>query len=199
MAPACCCLGGSHFRRWFVVLARTAVSPGDSFGLAAESVSAAHRTQRDVHQQVRGRERLSSPRHSGRARLRAVGCRHPSYVTAPILCREYSVGPCLGAGPCLSRRAAWYGGQPRRHQRRAAHTTPRRRADRYIGRRLGNALLLEPTSIANEAACSCWKGRDDQPSNYLGRDKHIKGLKTRSSQRRNARLECSKRPPWLMS
>ena len=31
MAPACCCLGGIHFRRWFVVLARTAVSPGDSY------------------------------------------------------------------------------------------------------------------------------------------------------------------------
>ena len=66
----------------------------------------------DVHQQIRSRERLSSPLHSGRARLRAVGCRHPAYVTAansmpPIFCR-----PLPGRRPmsfpacCLAWRSA---------------------------------------------------------------------------------------------
>jgi hypothetical protein len=49
--------------------------------LAAESVSGVHRTQRDVHQQILGRERLSAPLYSSRARLRAVGCGHSGYVS----------------------------------------------------------------------------------------------------------------------
>ena len=34
--------GGSHCGRWFVVLARTAIPPGDPPGLAVKSVSAVH-------------------------------------------------------------------------------------------------------------------------------------------------------------
>ncbi len=39
----------------------------------------------------------------------SVGRWHPPNVTAPVLCGQYSFGPCLGAGPCLSGRTAWYG------------------------------------------------------------------------------------------
>src|SRR4029453_6561131 len=38
----CCRNGGSHCRRWFIVLAWTAIPPGDSPRLAAKSVSAVH-------------------------------------------------------------------------------------------------------------------------------------------------------------
>jgi membrane protein DedA with SNARE-associated domain len=35
--------------------------------------------------------------------------RHLRNVIAPVLCRQYSVGSCLGTGPRFSWRVAWYG------------------------------------------------------------------------------------------
>src|SRR5260370_3331690 len=76
MAPACCCHAGSHCRRWFVVLVGTAIPSGDSPGLAAESISAAHLPQRTIHLQIRRRERLPGTLHNVSARLCAVSRRH---------------------------------------------------------------------------------------------------------------------------
>jgi hypothetical protein len=100
---------------------------------------------------IRRRRCLSGALRSGSARLRAAGCRHPRDVAAPVLCRQYSVGHCLGAGPRLSWRAAWHSDQPRRRQRVAGHDPPHRRADHSIGRRLGNTLVLEPASFTSQA------------------------------------------------
>jgi membrane protein DedA with SNARE-associated domain len=52
-------------------------------------------------------------------------------------------------------RAAWYGDQHRWRQRRAAYPPDNRRADRGIGRHLGNTLLLEPAFFASQGPEYC--------------------------------------------
>ena len=43
------------------------------------------------------------------ARICAVSCRHVRNVIGPVLCRQYSLGSCLGTGPRFSWSVAWYG------------------------------------------------------------------------------------------
>ena len=43
------------------------------------------------------------------ARICAVSCRHVRNVIGPVLCRQYSLGSCLGTGPRFSWSVAWCG------------------------------------------------------------------------------------------
>ena len=73
--------------------------------------------------------------YSGGARICAISCGHLGNVTAPVLCRQYLFGSCLGAGPCFSWRVTWYGacfpGQARLIAR------PRSVANLSVRKRLG--------------------------------------------------------------